>query len=59
MNEKTYSIIIEETITQEFKVIAESQEEALRIAEQKYKAQEFVLTPGNLISVEYYAASND
>lgn len=59
MNEKIYSILIEETITQKFDVSAESETEALRIAEQKYRAQEFVLAPGNLISVEYYAVGND
>lgn len=40
---KEYSIVIEETINQEFKVNANSAAEALDIAQQKYKKCEFVL----------------
>ena len=40
---KEYTIAIEETIVQEFKVTAENADEALEIAEAKYKSKEFVL----------------
>lgn len=41
-----YTITIEETNTKDFKIEAESAEEAYGIAEQKYKSGEFVLDPG-------------
>ena len=47
MSEK-YRIIIEEIISEHFLVDATSKEEAIRIAMQKYKSGEFVLSPGNL-----------
>lgn len=53
MSEKTYSILIEETVSQSFEIMADSQEEALRIAEQKYKKAEIVLEPGNIVSVNF------
>ena len=40
---KEYTIVIEETIVQEFKVTAENAEKALEIAYFKYKSKEFVL----------------
>lgn len=43
-----YTITIEETVTQDFKVEAESPEEALQIASQKYSDGEFVLEPGDV-----------
>lgn len=45
-----YKIMIEETVTGNFIVEAESPEAARKIAEEKYKSCEFVLEPGNLIS---------
>ena len=45
---KKYRIIIEEVISEHFLVDATSKEEAIRIAMQKYKSGEFVLSPGNL-----------
>lgn len=53
MSEKTYSILIEETVSQSFEIMADSQEEALRIAEQKYNKAEIVLEPGNIVSVNF------
>lgn len=47
---RKYIISIEEIVTQEFEVEADSAEEAMRIAEKKYKKCEFVLEPGALIS---------
>ncbi len=45
---KKYIIAIEETIVEEFEVEANSSEDALVIAEEKYKSGEFVLTPGEV-----------
>lgn len=45
---KKYTVIIEETIVDEFEVIAESEKEALEIVYQKYKQKEFVLEPGEV-----------
>lgn len=47
---KKYEVIIEEMISQDFEVDAETYEEAINIAKHKYNIGEFVLTPGNLIS---------
>ncbi len=44
----TYKIAIEETIVEEFEVMANSAEEALANAEQKYHDGEFVLTSGEV-----------
>lgn len=43
---KKFIIAIEETVVEEFEIIAENAENAMRIAEKKYKNGEFVLTPG-------------
>lgn len=45
-----YKVCIEETVSQEFSVEAETADEALEIAEEKYNNCEFVLEPGNLVS---------
>lgn len=45
---KTFTIAIEETVVEEFKVKAINAEEALKIAERKYKNQEFILCPGEV-----------
>lgn len=41
-----YTITIEETVTKDFDIEADSAEEAYETAEQKYKSGEFVLDPG-------------
>ena len=41
-----YTIAIEETVVEEFEVIAETEKEALEIAHKKYKNKEFMLEPG-------------
>lgn len=43
-----YKIAIEETLVEEFEVMANSAEEALEIAEEKYQEGEFVLAPGEV-----------
>ena len=45
---KKFKITIEEVVSEEFEVTAESVEDAVRIAEKKYNSGEFVLEPGNL-----------
>lgn len=45
---KKYVITIEEMVPQDFEVFAESGEQAMEIAESKYKKGEFVLEPGEL-----------
>lgn len=40
---KKFTIAIEETIVEEFKIYAESAEEALEIAHKKYKNHEIIL----------------
>ena len=46
---KTYKIIIEEIISDEFAVTASSEEDAVKTAMAKYKNGEWVLSPGNLL----------
>ena len=45
----TYTVTIEEVVSQDFEVKAGSIQEALIIAESKYKSGDFVLSPGNLV----------
>ena len=45
-----YKICIEETVVGNFEVEANSKEEALRIAKDKYNNSEFVNEPGKLTS---------
>lgn len=46
---KTYKIIIKETVSQTFDVQANNENEAIKIAQDKYKSCDFVLEPGHLI----------
>ena len=43
-----YTIVIEETVVEEFEVEADDFEDALKIAAEKYRKGEFVLCPGEL-----------
>lgn len=45
---RKYTIVIEETAVKEFEVYAGNSEEAMRIAEKKYKNGEFILDPGEV-----------
>lgn len=45
---KKIIVTIEELIAQDFVVTANSMEEAIEIAKEKYKAGEFVLLPGEV-----------
>ena len=51
---KKYIITIEEMISQDFEVIAETDEEAASIATEKYSKGEFVLAPGNLVAKQMH-----
>lgn len=44
-----FTVTIEETVSDDFEIEADSAENALLAAERSYKRGEFVLEPGNLI----------
>lgn len=56
---KKYVIVIEETVSEDFEVTAESEQEALEIAEQKYNSGEFVLEPGFLQETKFGIVDED
>ena len=47
---KKFIVTIEEKVSEEFEVLAEDNEEAEKIAAEKYRNGEFVLEPGNLVA---------
>ena len=49
---KKYTVVIEETIVEEFQVVAQTEKEALEIAHKKYKNNEFVLEHGEVQYVQ-------
>lgn len=51
--------MIEETISEEFEIDAESKEDAISKAIEKYKSGEFVLSPGNLESRKISIVDDD
>ncbi len=54
-----YTVTIEEMVSQGFEVEADSAEEAMRIAEEKYDSGEFVLEPGELVAKQMAITSPD
>ena len=48
-----FEILIEETISDTFYVEAETREEALSMARQKYQHGDFILEPGHLLDVKF------
>ena len=54
-----YNICIEETVVGNFEVDANSKEEALEIAKDKYNNGEFVNEPGDLICVQASVMTSD
>lgn len=48
--EQKFTIVIEETVSEEFEVTAKDYEEVLKKAEENYKTGKFVLEPGNVVS---------
>lgn len=53
-----YQIIIEETIADDFAVVASSPDEARSIAERKYRSGEFVIEDGE-VQTRRIAVNND
>lgn len=47
---KKYVIAIEEMISDNFEVEAETAEEAMELAEYRYRTGEYALAPGNLVA---------
>ena len=58
---RSFLVTIEETISEEFIVTADSIEDAMQIASDKYQKEEVVLSPGNLENkqIMLYDKSND
>ena len=54
-----FYVTIEELISQDFKINANSIEEAISIAKEKYNGGKFVLTPGTLIAKQMQAKNED
>ncbi len=48
-----YTIIIEETVSEEFTLEAEGEREALQKAERLYREGKWVLEPGSLLDVKF------
>lgn len=44
-----FTVIIEETVSEEFEVCAENRKEAIKKATENYKTGKFLLEPGNII----------
>lgn len=60
MQENTeYKVTIEETISETFKVVAENADEAYKIAIEKYKNGEFVLSDANMIFKQIQVSDNN
>ena len=47
---KKYLITVEETVSKEFEVLAESEDDAAEMVKDKYNKGIFVLEPGNLLA---------
>ncbi len=54
-----FEILIEETISDTFCVDAETREEALSMARQKYQHGDFILEPGHLLDVKFIPLATD
>ena len=48
-----YTIIIEETVSEEFTLVAEGEKEAMKEARRLYRQGAWVLEPGNLVEVRF------
>ena len=56
---KKYKVVIEETITEEFEVEAQSETEALETARLKYHTGQFVVSPGEVQSKQIKILHSD
>ena len=54
-----FEILIEETISDTFYINAHTREEAVLLAQKKYRQGEFVLEPGHLLDVKFIPLSDD
>lgn len=52
---KKFNVTIEERVSQDFVIQADSQEEAEELARKLYKNGDLVLEPGNLLEVSFSA----
>ena len=52
---KSFLVTVEERVSQDFMIQADSQEEAEAIVQKLYKNGELVLEPGNLLDVSFSA----
>jgi hypothetical protein len=52
---KTFSVIVEERVSQEFTIQAETPEKAEELARTLYKDSKLVLEPGHLLDVSFTA----
>ena len=59
MEKGKFIVTIEETVSQEFEIEADSLEEALKTAENKYREGEIVVNPQTPESVIAYARTED
>lgn len=55
---KKYNIIIEETVSKTFEVVAENEKQAKEIAIKNYNVGKFVLSPGNLMQKQIQICDN-
>lgn len=58
INMVKYTVIIEEVVSEEFEIHANTEEEAQKIAADAYNNGEIVLAPGNLISKKMAVVSH-
>ena len=56
---KKFTVVIEETVSKEFEVLAENEEQALNNAKEKYYNCEFVLDPGDLVYKQMSVINQD
>lgn len=56
---RKYIVAIEETVVDEFEVYAENKEQAMKIAESKYKCGDFALSPGELCAKQIAILSSN
>lgn len=52
---KSFLVTVEERVSQDFVIQADSQEEAEKLAQKLYKNGDLVLEPGNLLDVSFSA----
>lgn len=52
---KKFNVTVEEKVSQDFVIQADSQEEAEKLARKLYKNGDLVLEPGNLLDVSFSA----